>query len=118
MYEARDYDYLLTILKTPMGYLTRNGFSHDINSKELVVLGGYKYGNYSTMRTRVQFFIEETNLSESIIKKIYECEAECEVIAYRCKKTVDCNNCIKRNFECKFWNSNRENLKLFKLYYF
>ena len=118
MYEARDYDYLLTILKTPMGYLTQNGFSQDITSNELVVLGGFEYGNYSSMRTRIQFFIEKTNLSELIIQKLYNHELECEIIAYRCIYPVDCKNCPKCTLECEFWNSNREKLKLFKLYYF
>lgn len=118
MYEARDYDYLLTILKTPMGYLTQNGFSSDITSKELVILGGYKYGNYSSMRTRIQFFIEETNLSKEMVKQLYECDLECEVIAYRCVYPIDCVKCPQYTSECNFWNGNREQLKLFKLYYF
>ena len=117
MYEARDYDYLLTILKTPMGYLTQNGFTLNINSDEIVVLNGCISGNYSSMTTRVKFFLEKANLSKAIYKEIYKCISDCKVLAYRCGFVTDCKNCANRT-KCKFWNKSREELSFFKLYYF
>jgi len=118
MYTARDYDYLLTILKTPMGYLTTCGFTQDINSNEVVVLRGYTYGQYSSITTRVQFFLEKTLLSEAVSKELYNRAFECEVIAYQCEHAMDCHTCKYHNGKCEFWTGNREKLKLFKLYYF
>lgn len=118
MYTARDYDYLLTILKTPMGYLTSNGFTQDINSDEIIVLRGYTYGQYSSTITRMQFFIEKATLSEKNKKELHKYVEECEVIAYRCEQATECQTCQYCKEECKFWNMSREKLKLFKLYYF
>ena len=118
MYEARDYYYLLTILKTPRGYLTKNGFTQDINSDGIIVLRGYVYGQYSSMTTRVQFFLEKATLSEDVSKELYKVAQKCEVMAYRCEVSEDCENCQYYASGCQFWEKNRAKIRLFKLYYF
>lgn len=113
---AHDHGYALTILKTPQGYLTKEGFSQDINSKDIIVLPSNTYGKWSSMLTRIEYFLRETSLKEEVCKEIFDNISDCETIAFRCRHGVYCNGCIYRSANCEFWDGHRDQLKLSKLY--
>ena len=113
---AHDHRVWLTMLKTPWGYLTRTGFTKDVNSKDIIVLRSYAFGGkWSDMKTRIECFLKGATLNEDISKKIYEHESECKTIVYLCKNGSYCNDCKYRS-DCQFWNGGRKQLKLERLY--
>ena len=57
-----DHNYLITFLKTPLGFLTKTGFTQDINSKDILLLPSNTYGKYSTMLGRIKYFCDYYNL--------------------------------------------------------
>ena len=112
---AHDHRVWLTLLKTPWGYLTKTGFTNNINSNDIIVLRSNTFGKWSSMKSRIQYFLELTTLSSDISKDLYEHESECETIAYFCNHGFFCNGC-EHYSNCQFWNGRREQLELSKLY--
>ena len=112
---AHDHRVWLTILKTPSGYLTESGFTEDINSKDIIVLRSNTFGKWSSMKRRIEYFLERATLSENISKELYEHEAECQTIVYLCEHGFVCNGCTYRS-DCQFWNGRRDQLELSRLY--
>lgn len=113
---AHDHNYLLTILKTPKGYLTPNGFVQDINSVDIIVLPSNTYGKWSSISDRVKHFLRGTSLDEDMAKEIFDKISDCKTIGFRCNNGVCCESCIYRSSSCEFWSGQREQLKFFKLY--
>ena len=107
---SHDHRVFITILKTPWGYLTQDGFTKDINSKDIIVLRSNTFGKWSSMETRVKYFIKRATLSKEISEKLYEHASECETMAYLCKNGFFCDECIQRT-DCQFWNGRRSRLK-------
>ena len=110
-----DHRVWLTVLKTPWGYLTETGFTEDINSKDIIVLRSDTFGKWSSMKCRIEYFLELATLSEDTSKKIYEHESECETIVYLCEQGFFCDRC-KDRADCQFWNGRRDQLVLSRLY--
>ena len=67
-----DHNYTITFLKTPFGYLTRTGFTLDINSKDILLLPSNTYGKYSSMIGRINYFSKFYNLDQEIYEKLEE----------------------------------------------
>lgn len=111
---AHDHRVWLTLLKTPWGYLTRTGFTQDINSTDIIVLRSNTFGKWSSMKRRVQFFLECSTLNGNSAKKLYAHATECETIVYLCKHGYFCGDC-RYHSDCKFWNGHRNQLELSKL---
>ena len=115
---AHDHRVWLTLLKTPLGYLTKTGFTKDINSKDIIVLRSNMFGGkWSSMDRRIECFLEHTTLSREVSENIYKNESKCKIMAYHCKNGLDCAGCTKHNIfrDCKFWDGHRDELKLEKL---
>ena len=112
---AHDHNYSLTMLKTPYGYLTKTGFTDDINSTDIVILSSNTYGKYSTMLGRISFFQKYSEVSSEIFKKLYSEAEKCETIAFNCIHGTKCNECIYKE-KCDFLNGRREELKFSKIY--
>ena len=111
-----DHNYTIRFLKTPFGYLTRTGFTLDINSKDILLLPSNTYGKYSSMIGRINYFSKFYNLDQEIYEKLKECIAKCETIVYRCPYGGTwCKGCPRKN-TCDFWTKDRASLELSKLY--
>lgn len=108
---SHDHRVWLTLLKTPWGYLTKTGFTKDINSNDIIVLRSNTFGKWSSMKTRIQYFLERATLSKDISEKLYKNESKCEAIVYFCEHGFLCGDCRYRS-ECKFWGGRRDQLKL------
>jgi len=114
---AHDHSNPLTFLKTPFGYLTRTGFTSDLNSNEIIVLRRNNYGKWSTMIDRIKCFKNFSELNLETLEKLYNNVSECETLTYSCKRSKNsCNDCPIRNNDCKFWNGKRDELTFYKLY--
>lgn len=112
---AHDHRIYITLLNTPWGYLTKTGFTEDINLNDIIVLRSNTFGKWSSMRRRIKYFLELASLSEDVSKKIYEHESQCETIVYLCEHGFFCNDCKYRS-DCQFWNGRRDQLELSRLY--
>ena len=111
-----DHNYLITFLKTPLGFLTKTGFTQDINSKDILLLPSNTYGKYSTMLGRIKYFCDYYNLEQQVFEKLYEYLSECETITYQCDfGLLWCDTCCYKN-NCSCWNADRAQLDLHKLY--
>ena len=114
-----DYDYTITFLKTPMGYLTYDGFTDDINSNDLLLLPSNSYGKWTPFNKILEFFGKRACISEYEYKEILANESKCEIRTYSCSKGTYCcnfNNPDCKNKNCAFWNSDRGELKLHRIY--
>ena len=112
---AHDHRYLITFLKTPWGFLTSTGFTQDINSKDIALLPSNSYGKWSSMLTRIEFLCKYYNHEQKTLEMLCKHASECETITFYCEHGTSCNECSYKN-RCKFWNTDREELKLSKLY--
>lgn len=112
---AHDHEYCITFLKTHLGYLTQTGFTQDINAKDIVLLPSNSYGKWSDMPRRINFFYNDSKLPHEIFEELQKHAKECETICFYCVHGTCCNGCIYRK-NCTFWNSDRKNLKLYKLF--
>lgn len=112
---AHDHNYAITFLKTPFGFLTKTGFTEDINSEEIVLLPSNSYGKWSSMKRRLDFFTRKTSLDSSTIRELYARSTECETMEFLCEHGTYCEGCrFKRG--CDFWSGKRDTLKFYKLY--
>lgn len=108
-----DHTSMLTFLQTPWGYLTNDGFTKDVNDKNIVVLPSNTYGKWSDMDLRIKRFAEETDFDDYVVHEILEKSEHCKTISYRCPKDACCENLCK--LSCQFWNGNRYKCNLEEL---
>lgn len=114
-----NHHYSITFIKTKYGYLTYNGFSDNINDKNLILLPSNSYGVWSSNKIRLDFFLKEFKGSLEDRNKLQECINDLELKSFYCVKKGTCccyqNDCIYKN-NCDFWNKDRETLKIDKIY--
>ena len=114
------HEYYITMLKTPYGYLTRNGFTDDINDENIILLPSNSYGYWSSTERRIEYFIRyyEGELKEEMKQKLLDCVKEVETQTYYCpsRSTYCCyfRNCEKKR-NCQFWKD-RTKLTFHRLY--
>lgn len=113
---AHDHRYCITFLKTPWGFLTDTGFTQDINAKDIVLLPSNSYGKWSSMLRRLQFFFEASHISEETYQKLCQHAEECETVVFYCRHGTCCNGCCYQTKDCPFWNGDRQQLSLSRLY--
>lgn len=114
-----DHEYTITLLKTPFGFLTKDGFTDDINSKEIVLLPSNSYGKWTPFKDKIIYFGKYSSIPEDSLSLILENESECKIKTYLCEHGTDCcffRNPDCKNSTCKFWNSDRNQLKMHRLY--
>lgn len=116
---AHDHNYSITFLKTPYGFLTKEGyFTQDINSNDILMLASNSYGKWASRTSRISYFCKYANVGEDIIKELCEREDETETYTYLCH--TNGTQCIygkcKRKAICDFWNGNREKVKLSRIF--
>ena len=112
---SHDHRTWITLLKTPWGYLTKTGFTNDINSTDVIVLSSRTFGKWSTMRSRIECFLQKANLDTLSANALCEHALECETIVYLCKQGSYCNVCEHKS-NCQYWNGQRDQLELSTLY--
>ena len=112
---ASDHNYSITFLRTHLGYLTKTGFTQDINSKDIALLPSNSFGKWSTMLRRIEKFCNFYHLRPEIFEELQRHVNECETICFYCIHGTYCNECIFRK-DCEFWNGDRKKLKLYKLF--
>ena len=116
---AHDHNYSITFLKTPYGFLTKEGyFTQDINSNDILMLASNSYGKWASRTSRISYFCKYANVGEDIIKELCEREDETETYTYLCH--TNGTQCIygecKRKAICDFLNGNREKVKLSRIF--
>ena len=73
MAHTHTFSKMLTILKTSKGYVTKDGFTTDVNSKEILVCrAGNLGGKYAPKKVRIEDFIKRFNISSDI--SVDDCE--------------------------------------------
>ena len=121
---AHHHNYGLTLLKTPKGYLTKNGFTNDINDSEIIILRSNTYGIWASIKHIVEYFIKESENPSKITEELKDYpfdNANFEVKSYWCGQNI-CNGCHKYNnelhpeYNCKFWHGHRDELKYSRIY--
>lgn len=115
----RNFVDTITILKTPYGYLTTQGFTDNINSGDLVVVWNSSLKKCITKKGRLRYFLNLCYISQKIKEVLeQECLFECKFFTYSCTySSTYSNSCYPcRNSKyCSFWNDDRTKLKFTEL---
>lgn len=109
----------LVILETPLGYLTKKGFTDDINDKDLLVLKGSSLGSFSSYKDKVDYFIRKSKNSTKVswkLKKYKYDKDEIRILLFRCIRET-CEGCHKNDEnnmfireKCRFWHDDRKKI--------
>ena len=114
-----DHEYTITLLKTPYGYLTKNGFTDNINFEDIILLPSNSYGKWASFEEKIKYFCKYSNISEDDLNSILKNQSKCEIYTFLCRYGTQCcyfNNTECKNSYCEFWNDDRSKLKLSRLY--
>lgn len=106
---------LLTILKTPYGYLTTKGFTDNINSRDIVAVWHNSFRKCITKKSRLRYFLNRCYISKKIKEVLeQECLSECKFFTYHCIYSTSCSSCYNLKY-CRFWNDDRAKLTFTEL---
>lgn len=115
------HEVYITMLKTPNGYLTRTGFTNDINDKDIILIPSNTYGIWSTITSRIKYFLKEycgsnrVEMSDTLL----QFGDDIETVIYKCIYSNRTYCCYGHECECKancqFWKD-RADVKLNRIY--
>lgn len=113
-----DHNYAPEFLKTPKGYLTKTGFSDNINDKSIIICASNSYGKWSSMESRIEYFARKFIGSIDIKSELTSMIREIETLRYNCGKGSHCG--WSEDADCKqycpFWVEDRNKLKFSRHY--
>lgn len=113
-----DHKYLIEMLKTPKGYLTTEGFTYDIDDKNIIFCASNTYGKWSDTKDRIPYFAKKYTGNLNILEILNSIVDKIETYGIYCNKGTLCVTGCEPQCKntCPYWNWPR-NLGMFYRHY-